>query len=125
MSPVSPQEPPQKLLSTSLVPAHVNVEPAFFAMDLYGPNTHPHQSHGHAPHAPDVQLRPGVRIPSVSSGLLLRRQIIPSHEILSAAATWLSTAAFHDNSRARDLPSVPLKPDAFASSDSLTTDTLI
>jgi hypothetical protein len=29
MTPVSPQEPPQKLLSTPLVPAHVNVDPAF------------------------------------------------------------------------------------------------
>jgi hypothetical protein len=29
MTPVSPQEPPQKLLSTPSVPAHVNVDPAF------------------------------------------------------------------------------------------------
>jgi hypothetical protein len=39
--------------------------------------------------------------------------------ILSAAVTWLSSAAFCDNSGVRNFPSASLKPRAFDSSDSL------
>ena len=37
MAPVSPHEPPQELLSTPVVPAHGNIEPAFFTEDPIWP----------------------------------------------------------------------------------------
>ena len=39
MGPVSPQEPPQMLLSTPFVPAHVNVDPGFLATIPIWPET--------------------------------------------------------------------------------------
>jgi hypothetical protein len=44
--------------------------------------------------------------------------------ILSAAATWLSNAAFCDNCGAREFPLIPLQPHASASSDSLAAHSL-
>jgi hypothetical protein len=61
MAPVSPQEPPQKLLSTPFVPAHVNVDPGFLVtVPLWPENsTAPVLTARH-----DISLVPGPGFPT-------------------------------------------------------------
>ena len=126
MAPVSPQEPPQMLLSTPFVPAHVERRPRF-------PRDRPDmarnfgrsRSHGYARHA--ACARPGPRLPSLPSHVLLRPKILARHvflPLLSVAATWLPSAAVRDNSGAQHFPSTPLQSDTFASSGSLAAHSL-
>ena len=119
MAPVSPQEPdPQKLLSTPFVPAHVNIDPVFpHGRSLYGPKTRPRQCF--RPGTAGQAFLPCFRF-SVAA-IVAPHAFLP---LLSAAATWLSNAAFRDNCGAREFPSYPLQPPAFASSDSFAAHSL-
>jgi hypothetical protein len=121
MTPVSPQEPDEKLLSTPFVPAPVNIDPVFLTAGPIWPE-----------HAAAPVLWPGTtccRRPTQGRGQPFlhgfrfsvaanpRRHTFRA--ILSTAATWLSNAAFCDNCGAREFPLIPLQPHASASSDSL------
>jgi len=109
MTPVSPQEPDEKLLSTPFVPARVNTDPAFLTA---GPIA---SAFGQERPAAAVQPRDGASLSSRPHTF---------RAILSAAATWLTNTAFCDNCGAREFPLIPLQPHASASSDSLAAHSL-
>jgi hypothetical protein len=121
MTPVSPQEPDEKLLSTPFVPARVNIDPVFLtagpiwpehpaAPVLLGRNDLlPPSNPGTGPAFPPL-------LPILCYGQSPPTPSAPSYPLPQPG---YPTPLSNDNCGAREFPLIPLQPHASASSDSL------
>ena len=117
MTPVSPQEPPQKLLSTPFEPAHVNVRPAFRTDGPIWPENAATpvlmaMRDMAARLVPVQAFRRFFRFSAAVANHHPQRHPIRCHNLAIHRR-------FRDNSGARGFPSAPLGPGAFAFFDSL------
>src|SRR5260370_27915286 len=96
MTPVSPQQPAEKLLSTPFVPAHVDIDPAFLtATPIWPEHATARILMAMNGMPPRSNLGPSLSFPPLVPVFCCGRQItrVPAGRALrSPAATWLSAA---------------------------------